>query len=487
MATEGTLNTEAVQDNGFDFLYKGPKGPKIGRRHIQILLTAFGTGIIFSTKTMISLLLLAITSQQSSNKNIPYYPSIGVNSGMVMSSILWTSMFFQLFSGHVGKEYGSKWLILATASLNAVAFCMIPTAASIGGTTGIIVCRLIQGVAQGSYTPLTACIGGAWIPVEERSRMGYIGTIGITGSIIVATLVTGIIAESPIGWPGAIYIFGALNGCWCILWALFGYNNPDVHPSITVEEKMYIKTSLQQETLTKIPTPWVKIFTSIGVWGIILSQIGSNFIVTMLSTENSQFVSLGLKFDISENALASGLPTLLSIACGVVMAFLSDYLITHKILRIVNARRCFQMIGVTGAGLSLVLSTFVPKEHHYWVIPLLCLESFFTMACMVGGSDISGYDLSPMFASVIYGVSGTLSDAVGLFAPLIVDWVVYDKSNSSQWTLVFGIAAIIGITPSIFFVLVASDKRQEWGDYHAPPENIRRLSISSITHAVVKE
>ncbi|KAF7266084.1 hypothetical protein GWI33_020559, partial [Rhynchophorus ferrugineus] len=177
MSTEGTLNTEAVQDNGFDFLYKGSKGPKIGRRHIQILLTAFGTGIIFSTKTMISLLLLAITSQQSSNKNIPYYPSIGVNSGMVMSSILWTSMFFQLFSGHVGKEYGSKWLILATASLNAVAFCMIPTAASIGGTTGIIVCRLIQGVAQGSYTPLTACIGGAWIPVEERSRMGYIGTI----------------------------------------------------------------------------------------------------------------------------------------------------------------------------------------------------------------------------------------------------------------------------------------------------------------------
>ncbi|KAF7263501.1 hypothetical protein GWI33_002183 [Rhynchophorus ferrugineus] len=86
-------------------------------------------------------------------------------------------MAFQLVAGHIGKEYGAKWLILGSAAINAIAFCLIPAAASIGGATGVIICRLVQGAAQGSFTPLTACIGGAWVPAEERARMGYIGTI----------------------------------------------------------------------------------------------------------------------------------------------------------------------------------------------------------------------------------------------------------------------------------------------------------------------
>ncbi|KAF7274618.1 hypothetical protein GWI33_012707 [Rhynchophorus ferrugineus] len=135
--------------------------------------------------------------------------------------------------------------------------------------------------------------------------------------------------------------------------------------------------------------------------------------------------------------------------------------INHTVLQIST--------GVVGSSLSLVLSTVVPPEHAYWVVPFLCFESIFLMLSMVGGSTISGYDLSPTFAPIVYGVAGTCSDAVGLFGPLLETWLISDKTAADEWRLVFIITALVASVPSIAFVLFASDKRQDWGDIEIRP------------------
>lgn len=68
--------------------------------------------------------------------------------------------------------------------------------------------------------------------------------IGVAFGTVVTMPITGFISASWIGWPPTFYLFGGLGYGWALIWAFFGANGPDVHKSISVQERTYIETSL---------------------------------------------------------------------------------------------------------------------------------------------------------------------------------------------------------------------------------------------------
>ena len=44
-----------------------------------------------------------------------------------------------------------------------------------------------------------------------------------------------------VSWESVFYVFGALGVVWFIAWSFLVFDGPDVHPSISEEEKAYIQ------------------------------------------------------------------------------------------------------------------------------------------------------------------------------------------------------------------------------------------------------
>ncbi|XP_076262245.1 putative inorganic phosphate cotransporter [Rhynchophorus ferrugineus] len=480
--------TATVQEKGpgLDGIhYTGDKGPFFGARHVQLILSALAMGIMMSTKSMFSVLIVAMVKEGSSvNPDVPYYDWNNVN--VIISSILWSGLFFQSFSGHMGKEYGPKWFVAGALALNAISFSLIPLAASLAGSTGVICCRLAQGAAQGIFMPMTACVHGTWIPTEERARLGFIGTCGVTFSLMISSIVAGTVSKSSLGWPWGFYMFGILNLAYVLVWILFAHQSAETHPYISPEEKRYIQTSLSQRPGTNLPTPWLKILLNIHVWAIIVAMIGGSFIMTFVQSEKSIFLDKIMKFDIQANGIVGSIPTLCGAFSGVIFAFLSDYTVKSKIMPTVNSRRIFHVIGSISNALCLVSLTFVPSDKAAIAVVILCFESIFMIACIAGGSTINVYDISPKFAGIIVGIASTIGDAFALFAPLLAQWCITDQDDVEQWRLAFSITAGIAIVGAIFFGVFATDKRQEWNEPTIDYKVDRRFSAMSIEGSLNK-
>lgn len=96
------------------------------------------------------------------------------NVNVVISAVLWSGIPFTLVAGYLGKQYGPKWFLVISGFVNALAYILIPLAARTMETTGLIICRVVQGVALGFLYPQSTVVLGRWVPPEERSRMGFI-------------------------------------------------------------------------------------------------------------------------------------------------------------------------------------------------------------------------------------------------------------------------------------------------------------------------
>ncbi|XP_030754150.1 putative inorganic phosphate cotransporter [Sitophilus oryzae] len=466
--------------------YTGEKGPKFGVRYVQMVIIAFSTGVMLSTKGMFSVLIVAmIKNGSSTNPDVPYYT--WNNTNVIISAILWGGLPFQLLAGYLGKEHGPKWLIVGTQLINSIAFFIIPFAAQILGSTGVILCRLVQGVAQGAYSPLQVCVGGIWTPPEERARLSFIGSCSATLTIMVSSIVAGVVSKSSLGWPWGFYSFGALNLAYAIFYMIFGHQSPETHPSISPEEKMYIQVSLSQQPGKNIPTPWRKIFLSTPVWAIVIAQIGINFFLTLFSSDKSLFLDKIMKYDIQSNGVIGSIPTLCACVSGVGIAYMSDYSVQSGRFSVINSRRIFHLMGSITISILLIVLTYIPSEYRAWAIVDLCFIDIFIIFTLVAGSYINIYDVSPLFSGIIHGISNTLADAIGILAPLTVQWCVTgDQENVEQWRTAFGIASTITIVSGITFAIFATDKRQEWEGETPDVKLDRKLSILSLEEAIGK-
>ena len=87
-----------------------------------------------------------------------------------------------------------------------------------------------------------------------RLRLGtFTYTGGWIGNVI-ALLSCGLIAGSPLGWPGCFYIWGTLTVAWSVAWFFLGKESPADHPSIPIDEKEYIEVSLGVTETSEVRT-----------------------------------------------------------------------------------------------------------------------------------------------------------------------------------------------------------------------------------------
>ncbi|CAH1129137.1 unnamed protein product [Ceutorhynchus assimilis] len=325
------------------------KGPKFGCRHVQSILLCFAYVFGMGTRTNLSVAIVAMTDNSTSpNPKVPTYH--WTNTSVMLSAFFWSYISLQVLAGYLGKRYGPKYFLLVTSIINCLAVGLTPVAARMN-STGVILCRVIQGLAQGFLDPSIHVMLGTWIPNEEKSTLCNFIFSGISIGTIFASILTGYLSASWLGWPYSFYILAILNFVWCIFWGIFGQNSPASHPRITKEEKKYIQKSLKQEVDEQLPTPWKKIFTSVPFYATMAGYIGNILGYALLFTEAPTYLAKVMNFNLKEIAILNTIPILVCLVVGLLIGPLSDWLIAKGYLSRLNARRTFHDVMVVLSSL----------------------------------------------------------------------------------------------------------------------------------------
>lgn len=112
---------------------------------------------------------------------------------------------------------------------------------------------------------------------------------------------SGLLAASSLRWPSIFYVFGAVGTIWSILFIIFCYESPEVHPRIKDDERKFIMNALWGTGgITSPPIPWKSITTSLPFWAILIAHMGHNYGYETLMTELPTFMKQVLHFNIKD-------------------------------------------------------------------------------------------------------------------------------------------------------------------------------------------
>lgn len=85
--------------------------------------------------------------------------------------------------------------------------------------------------------------------------------------------------------------------------------------------------------------------TDIGIWALIISEIGHDFTIFTLVNNFPKYLSDVLHYDLAENALASSLPYICQWIGGITAGEIVDRLIRKKGYSVLWCRRVVTTIG----------------------------------------------------------------------------------------------------------------------------------------------
>ncbi|XP_076263453.1 putative inorganic phosphate cotransporter isoform X2 [Rhynchophorus ferrugineus] len=418
---------------------------------------------LFSMRTCISVGIVAMTTNDTSNN--PDVPTYNWNNpDIILSSFFWSYAALQFFAGHLAQVFGTKWFLLATMFVNSLCSILIPLFADQFGANGVMFCRILQGLFQGFMLPLINNMLGRWVPPSEASLLSSMVFSGAYVGIIGSMIITGYFSASPLGWPYAFYFFGALGLIWCVFWLIFSAESPASHRTISNEEKKYIQHSLGQQSDHLLDTktvPWRAIITSLPYWAIIVAAIGESWSNTLINSELPNYLSNGVGLNIQDSSIFSAVPLAVALVVSLLCGPIAGYTINKGIMSKVNSRRLFHAIASFVSAIGLVALSYIEDKTLVALILIITVGSGSTT---VSSHLVNGIDIAPRYAGVLAGISNGCGQLVAILAPVLVHFVVTDKTDKQLWRIMFIVASIIIAATGTFFIVFCSGERQWWDD-----------------------
>jgi ACS family sodium-dependent inorganic phosphate cotransporter len=347
--------------------------------------------------------------------------------------------------------------ILSTAVLTLV----IPIAVEWGGSTVLIILRVLMGFGEGVTLPALNVMLAQWTPPDERSKTGSFVYVGAPLGTVFATAVSGFILNNT-RWPMVFYFFGGIGIFWYFIWIIVCYNTPREHPYITDQEAKYLDQQLSEHAhKNPPPVPWRHMLTSMPLWALILVQVGHDWGFYTIATDLPKYMSSVLHFSVEENGYLSSLPYAGMWLCCVLMSWVADWLITNKHMSITMVRKLGTTIASVFPGLFIVSASYAGCDRALGVV-------LFTLGVTLLGTGIpslkvNALDLSPNYAGTVMAISNGAAACTGILTPYIVGILTPDQTLS-QWRIVFWIIFGILIVTNVFYLIFASGDIATWND-----------------------
>ncbi|XP_055295735.1 putative inorganic phosphate cotransporter isoform X2 [Sitodiplosis mosellana] len=382
--------------------------------------------------------------------------------GLILSSFYWGYILTHVPGGLLSAKVGGKYTLLLGVVIATVFTVFTPMGISYGGSTVLIIFRIIIGMGEGIIFPSCNTLLAAWTPLKERSitaTVVYSG--GMLGSIFGSSI-SGLLISN-YGWTSVFYWFGGAAIIWCIIFYFICYNNPESHPFITEKEKQYLTRELGElKRRDDLPsTPWRKLLTCPAVIALIFAQIGHNWGLFIIINDLPKYMNDVLRFSIKKNGLYTSVPYVVLWIVALFTGVLSDYLIKRKYLGITNSRKLFTSIAAIGPGVFVVLASYAGCDRVA-VVAMFTLGMGF-MGTFYSGIKANSLDIAPNYAGVIMAIANGTGSLAGVVGPYIVG-VLTPNSYLTEWRIVFWITFVLFVVTTILYDIFASGEIQDWND-----------------------
>ncbi|KAL1494936.1 hypothetical protein ABEB36_010440 [Hypothenemus hampei] len=450
-------------------------------RHILGILGFLGFANVYAMRVNLSVAIVAMVNQTvpviqnnsydhcpapapNPNATVPSTGEFNWNEetqGIVLGSFFYGYVLTQIPGGRLAELFGGKKVYGIGVLMTAVFTLLSPIAARINFPLFIIV-RVLEGMGEGVTFPSMHAMLAKWIPPLERSKFGAYVYAGTNFGTIVSLPLSGWLCSLKLdgGWPLSFYIFGIVGIIWFIFWMYFVYDSPRLHPRIDKQEQAFILASIGPQDEDGGSVPWLKMFTCLPLWAILVTQCGNSWAFYTNLTELPTYMAQILHFDIEANAILSAIPYLTSWWAGIVISIFADWLLLKGYISLSMSYKLWNSVASVIPSLGMLGVAYMGCDKVAAQLMLAIPGAF--GGAQYAGSQMNHITLSPKYAGTMYGITNAASNMCGFLAPYVIGLIINGQETLGQWRMVFYLAAGISIGANLFYVAFASAKEVSW-------------------------
>lgn len=380
-------------------------------------------------------------------------------AGLIQSSFFWGYMAFQIPGGYLCSRYGGRRLMPIAVGLWSLASLSVPF---IGGTVGgLCLARAAVGLGEAVAPSAITDMVARTVPVSERSRVTSFIFAGLSAGSILALFSCSVLIER-VGWESGFLLFALGGGLWISvfenLMRQFSTSDPKTESQLTTHSEASEDTGV----------PIRGILRSSPVWALAFTHFCANYFHYTMLTWLPSFFSQTLQLDVSQAALVSVIPPILSISFAAVAGSLADKLVEMG-WETTKVRKLCQSLAFLGPSVCLLGAAL--SDDAAWSAGCVALSlglASFSMA----GLYCNHQDLSPKYSSFLLGFTNTAASIPGIVGVWLTGYLL-DKWGSWEVALFFP-SILFFLMGTVCFLTFGTSQEQSFKD-NAPFEIEHRL------------
>ncbi|XP_029650317.1 uncharacterized transporter slc-17.2-like [Octopus sinensis] len=382
-----------------------------------------------------------------------------------------------VLGGFLADKYGGKRVLGISILLASILTLLHPSLSRINGYYTLVL-RILTGAVSGPLPPSIHSLFGRWVPPQEISLLiGFAFAGQILGSILGLS-VSGFLCIYGFdnGWGSIFYIFGGISLVFCCVWFYVVYDNPDVHPTISKEERSYLNKTIASENGVK-KVPLQRLLFSPAVWAINFGLFAYAWTDLCFQILLPLYMKGALNVNTTSNGLMSSAPSVGQIIALPLGGKLADILLSKKYLSTRSVRVLFQTFALIASACLLIALGFLRCDQTI-LITLLLFLSGITLSFVSGGVLVNNSDIAPRFAGIVYGIANTFASTSGSINSLTTK-ALTPNGTQEEWQIVFALSAVICVAGAILFAILVKAEVQDWATCEASvhPSDTNRNKI----------
>ena len=393
---------------------------------------------------------------------------------IVLAAFQLAYALFEVPSGWLGDTQGPRstllrvvlWWTVFVALTGFTAVLNLPLSVYIG-FWGLVVVQFLFGVGEAGAFPNISKALYNWFPASDRgfAKSAVWMMARCMGGL--TPLVWILLTSKSFGglkWNVAMWIFAAVAGVWCVVFAFVFTNTPREHRKVNDGELAIINAGRSTST-AKVVVPWGKLLRSRNLWMLCGMYTVTNFCWYFLMYN----LPGELKKEYASWGTTPGGELLLALLGGspLLIGMLGCYLggvWSDRLIRTTGnrawARRLPGMVGYGLAGvfyIAAALAKFYDPANLWLFAILLILMGFFNDLIMAP-SWAAAQDIGREYAATVSGAMNMVGNLVGAVTGIVFTnlLMLYDKP---EYGMKFGGNALFicfGAYAVVYFLGAAS-------------------------------
>jgi sugar phosphate permease len=372
-----------------------------------------------------------------------------VTMGWILSSFQWAYALFQIPGGWLGDRIGPRRALTLIVTWWSVFTCATVFAWS---AASMVVIRLLFGMGEGGAFPIATRSLSRWmLPTERGLAQGATHAGSRLGGALTPALVVLIIVHY--GWRAAFLCCGSLGLIWAAVWFWYYRDTPDEHPSVNVQERELIRSSLELARGSKSMqiVPWKRILRSPQMWILSAMYFCYAYNLSVYLAWFPKYLNDHRGYNLRQMGFYSSLLLLAGTAGDIFGGCLSDFW-ARRSNDLKTARR---MVGA--AGFLISAASMIPAcltRNSLTCVWLSCV-AIFALESTVGVSWAITLDIGGDSAGSVSSVMNTCGNLGGAIGSALSAYLVVFLG----WDAPFLVMAGLSITAAVLYLQIDARQR----------------------------